>query len=202
MSKRKKSMVPIKSSAEKSELVKALQGSNISEINVQIYTGATGSIDDTKENKIEYPNSDNDNEKLANNFSTSSPDIYFDKYQEEKFKNFAKDISKQIKDEMKDVKDKFIEIVDKLKSYIVCKINWFIFGILLLLLSTFIWIRHLIFNWIWFDSFEFKLFIQILSQAFVFFILINIPVKKHWTIWIIISITLFLAIIERGFQFF
>ncbi len=200
MSKRKKNKAPLTSSAEKAELVKMLQSSDISKINVQIYTGATGSEDNFIKKEIIKADSEEYINMQNKDFSMNSSNIYFEKFQEERFKNFTNGIIKQVKDEIKNLKGEFKKIIEKLEKKFNLKLKWILFGILLFLLSIFIWIRHLLFNWIWFDSHKLKLLIQILFQTFIVFILLNIPLKKQWITWLIISIMLFLGFVQAAFQ--
>jgi len=83
----------------------------------------------------------------------------------------------------------------KLRNFINIT-KWSSFLLVLVLVSLSLWLHELWLEWIWFESHTRIVFLKIISQLLLIFILINIPMRKHWTRWLAISIALILALIS------
>ncbi len=75
--------------------------------------------------------------------------------------------------------------------------KWLVFLLLFTLSSVFIWNFNNIFNWQWFVIHENKVLIQILSELVAFLALLNIPLKKHWKVWVTLLVPIVVYIISK-----
>jgi hypothetical protein len=90
--------------------------------------------------------------------------------------------------EFKDIKETFNGF--KAKTY-----RWIIFAFPLVLASLFLWFHQRLLDWHWLDTHNNKTFIEIAMQLLLVFILLNIPLKQHWKVWLGIVVPIILAIL-------
>lgn len=110
----------------------------------------------------------------------------------EGFNNISKTYGDQAR-ELKEERQKRETSEKKLKNFSNIT-NWGSFLLVLVLVSISLWLHELWLEWIWFESHTRIVFLKIISQLLFIFILLNIPMRKHWTIWLVISIALVICL--------
>jgi hypothetical protein len=65
--------------------------------------------------------------------------------------------------------------------------RWVIFVLALLLFTAAVWLQPLVVNWPWLAGHRCQVFMRIAAQFLVVFALLNIPLYKHWKVWLSIA---------------
>ncbi len=132
-------------------------------------------------------------------------------YENERYKEEAKakldlagnklnDANKALVEEKKKVnrlEEDYKSFQEKFRAFKLKTKRWIIFAIIIILTSTLLWLNSVFINWSWLENHAHKLQVQILFQLLFVFMSINIPLYKHWKLWIPLVIAIMLGILSR-----
>ncbi len=79
-------------------------------------------------------------------------------------------------------------------------INWGVYFVLLSIGSLIIWFFERIIDWQWFVTHNKTIVLKIFMNLIIVIALLNIPLKKHWHIWIVLTIAILIAFLTLAFN--
>jgi len=112
-------------------------------------------------------------------------------------KTESKVVSSQ--DEIKQKDDKINSITKTVRIQKLI-IVWGGFAILFIIGILFIWFFETVIDWNWFSAHNQNLALKILTSVCYVSMILNIPLSKHWKIWIGIIFTLFITMLTFAFR--
>jgi hypothetical protein len=72
---------------------------------------------------------------------------------------------------------------------------WVIFGLAVLIMSGVIWLQPHVVSWAWLATHRCQVFIRIVAQLLIVFALLNVPLHRHWKVWLPLTGTAALALL-------
>jgi hypothetical protein len=93
---------------------------------------------------------------------------------------------KKAEDEKKkrETAEKESEKVKRQLEFRMAVFQWGIFVVGLSLISSLLWLHQLWFDWTWLDNHKNRILIQLASQLLIAFALLNVPLRRHWQLWL------------------
>ena len=92
---------------------------------------------------------------------------------------------KKVDDEKKTKEDELENVKEEFKRFRKQLIKWLVFGGSFTVISLCLWLRPFGMKWTTLDTNKNRTIIEIALQLLLLFILLNIPLKKHWKVWLI-----------------
>ncbi len=74
-------------------------------------------------------------------------------------------------------------------------VKWIFYSVSLIFFSIFIWEHHKLFPWPWLENHEKKYILKVGAQILLIFLILKIPVRKHWVFWVSSILAIVLAIL-------